>query len=98
MISQGIRIENIAYSTDFNVIPDESFTKLKNLDIWIIDCIRYSYSTTHSYLRNTLMLINKVRPKLSILTHMGHEIEYATILRMLPKNVITAYDNVKISM
>ena len=96
IISQGIRLDNVAYSTDFNEISEESLAKLENLDVWIVDCLRYSYAPTHSYLEKSLFLIEKVKPKLAVLVHMGHEIEYEEISKILPKNVIAAYDNMKI--
>ena len=96
IISQGIRLDNVAYSTDFNEIPEESLAKLENLDVWIVDCLRYSYAPTHSYLEKSLLLIERVKPKLAVLVHMGHEIEYEEISKILPKNVIAAYDNMKI--
>ena len=96
IISQGIRLDNVAYSTDFNEIPEESLAKLENLDVWIVDCLRYSYAPTHSYLEKSLLLIERVKPKLAVLVHMGHEIEYEEISKILPKNIIAAYDNMKI--
>ncbi|WHA05541.1 MBL fold metallo-hydrolase [Candidatus Bandiella numerosa] len=96
IVSQGIRLNNIAYSTDFNEIAEESLAKLENLDVWIVDCLRYSYAPTHSYLEKSLLLVERVKPKLAVLTHMGHEIEYEEISKILPKNVIAAYDNMKI--
>ena len=96
IISQGIRLDNVAYSTDFNEIPEESLAKLENLDVWIVDCLRYSYAPTHSYLEKSLLLIERVKPKLAVLVHMGHEIEYEEVSKILPKNIIAAYDNMKI--
>ena len=96
IISQGIRLDNVAYSTDFNEIPEESLAKLENLDVWIVDCLRYSYAPTHSYLEKSLLLIERVKPKLAVLVHMGHEIEYEVMSKILPKNIIAAYDNMKI--
>ena len=96
VVSQGIRLNNIAYSTDFHQIPSSSLEKLKNLDIWIIDCLRYFYTPNHSYLEKSLLLIELLKPKLAVLTHMAHEIEYEEISKILPKNVIAAYDNLKI--
>ena len=96
IISQGIRLDNVAYSTDFNEIPEESLAKLENLDVWIVDCLRYSYAPTHSYLEKSLLLIERVKPKLAVLVHMGHEIEYEEMSKILPKNIIAAYDNMKI--
>jgi phosphoribosyl 1,2-cyclic phosphate phosphodiesterase len=96
IVSQGIRLDNMAYSTDFNEISEESLAKLENLDVWIVDCLRYSYAPTHSYLEKSLLLIERVKPKLAVLVHMGHEIEYEEISKILPKNIIAAYDNMKI--
>jgi len=96
IVSQGIRLDNVAYSTDFNEISEESLAKLENLDVWIVDCLRYSYAPTHSYLEKSLLLIERVKPKLAVLVHMGHEIEYEEISKILPKDIIAAYDNMKI--
>ena len=97
IISQGIRLNNIAYSTDFNEISESSIAELKDLDIWIIDCLRYFYTPTHSYLEKSLLLIERIKPKLAVLTHMSHDIEYEEISKILPKGVIAAYDNLKLS-
>ncbi len=43
----GFRIGNIAYCTDCNAIPEESFPLLRNLDILIIDALRYEKHPTH---------------------------------------------------
>lgn len=96
IISRGLIFDNIAYSVDFNHIPATTLKKLSGIKVWIIDCLRYSYSTSHSYLEKTLSLIETVRPELAVLTHMGHDIEYHEISKILPKNVIVAYDNMHI--
>lgn len=97
IISQGLRFGDIAYSTDFNHISEESIKELQNLKVWIVDCLRYYYAVTHSYLERTLLLIERVNPKLAVLTHMGHDIEYDEISKILPKNVIAGFDNMVIS-
>ena len=97
-ISQGLRFGDIAYSTDFNYIPKQSIAELQNLKIWIVDCLRYYYALTHSYLERTLLLIEQIKPKLAILTHMGHDIDYDEISKILPLNVIPGFDNMKIKI
>ncbi|OYW94354.1 MAG: hypothetical protein B7Z23_03730, partial [Pseudomonadales bacterium 32-61-5] len=37
----GYRIGNFAYSTDVNNIPEASLEVLDNLDVWLVDCLRY---------------------------------------------------------
>ena len=98
ILSRGIRIKNFAYSTDFNEIPEESVEYLNDLEIWVVDCTRYSYAETHSYYEKTLMLIERFKPKLAVLTHMSHEIEYEEISKIIPKGVIAAYDNLIINI
>ena len=41
----GYRINDFAYCVDTNNIPEESYVKLENLEVLIIDALRY---TTHS--------------------------------------------------
>jgi phosphoribosyl 1,2-cyclic phosphate phosphodiesterase len=98
IISQGLRFRDVVYSTDFSEIPEESIVYLQNLKVWVVDCLRYYYSPTHSHLEKTLSLIERHRPKLAILTHMSHDIDYDEISKILPKNVIAAFDNMKIEL
>lgn len=90
--SAGFRFGKLAYSTDCTGFPDQSFEILQDLDIWIIDCLRYHFSYPHSAYETTLNLIEKVKPKQAILTHMAHEMDYDELIRILPKNVTPAYD------
>ncbi len=98
MNSIGFKVGNfIAYSTDAIRLNKESLDMLKGIEVWIIDCLRYSYSPSHSYLEQTLAWIDIVKPKTAILTHLGHEMDYEELKRILPNGVIPAYDGLKIS-
>jgi len=98
MISLGIRIGNFAYSTDVSELSEKNIELLKNLDVWIVDCMRYHWAPTHSSYETTLDWISRLQPKQAILTHMAHEIEYEQISRMLPANVQAAYDGMIITL
>ena len=97
VITTGFRFGDIAYSTDVNEFPEESFEMLKGVKVWIVDCLRYYWAPTHSHLDMTLRWINRVKPKLAILTHMAHDIDYNEIIKIIPKNVIPAFDGMVIS-
>ena len=88
----GYRIGNIAYSTDTDVLPEAAFAALQGVDIWIVDCLRYTKSPSHSNLENTLQWIAKIKPRLAVLTHMGHELEYDYLSKELPGGVVPGYD------
>ncbi|MDC3091213.1 MBL fold metallo-hydrolase [Rickettsiales bacterium] len=94
-ISTGFRINNIAISTDVVDLDAEAFDNLNNLDLWIVDCLRFKPHKTHAHLEKTLQWIDKVKPKKSILTHMNYEVDYDAISKMLPKNCYAAYDGMK---
>lgn len=98
IISLGIRIGNFAYSTDISELGEKNIELLKNLDVWIVDCMRYHWAPTHSHYGRTLDWIARLQPKLAILTHMAHEIEYEQISKLLPANVVAGYDGMVITL
>ena len=46
--SIGYGLGNFAYSTDVNEFPKESYKLLQDLDLWIVDCVRYEPHYSHS--------------------------------------------------
>jgi phosphoribosyl 1,2-cyclic phosphate phosphodiesterase len=94
----GFRFGNIAYSTDVNAFPETSEKHLYDLDLWIVDCLRYEKAPTHAHLDLTLEWITKYKPKRAILTHMSHDFEYDKLMQALPENVEPAYDGMQIAL
>lgn len=94
----GFRMGNFAYSTDVNQLPEASFERLKGLDVWIVDCLRYHEAPTHAHLELTLSWIESVKPKRAILTHMAHQLEYEELLAKLPAGVEPGYDGMVIEL
>ena len=81
-----------AYAPDVNKIDEKDLRYLKNLKYFIVDCLRYNFHPTHYNLKNVLKLIDKIKPKKTILTNLSNEIDYNEIKNLLPKNVIPAHD------
>lgn len=98
MPTMGLRVGNFAYSTDVNNLPEESMQTLENLDVWVVDCLRYSSAPTHAHLDMTLEWIERLKPKKAILTHMAHELEYDSLKERLPDHVEPAYDGMVIHL
>jgi phosphoribosyl 1,2-cyclic phosphate phosphodiesterase len=92
----GVRIGDMAYSTDVNHLTDEAFNALHGVRIWVVDCLRPSPSPTHAHLELTLKWIARVRPERAILTHMSHEFDYEILSASLPKGVEMAWDGMTI--
>jgi phosphoribosyl 1,2-cyclic phosphate phosphodiesterase len=94
----GYRIGKFAYSTDTDQLPETAFAALAGVDTWIVDCLRYNVSYTHSHLARTLDWIARVKPRMAILTHMAHDFEYARLSCELPAGVMAGYDGMVIEL
>ena len=81
-----------AYVSDVNEIYKKDFKKLKNLNYFIVDCLRYSYHPSHFNLDSVLKLVKELKPKKTILTNLANDIDYKKIQKYLPSNVKPAYD------
>ena len=61
----------------------------------IIDCLWFREHPSHLNLENSLKLINKFKPKKSILTNLHSDLDYDDLKKLLPKNIIPAYDGLE---
>ena len=88
--------DKCAYAPDVNKIDNKDLKYLKNLKYLIVDCLRYNFHPTHFNLEDVLKLINKIKPKKTILTNLSNEIDYSEIKKLLPKNVSPAHDGLTV--
>ncbi|MBI2793088.1 MAG: MBL fold metallo-hydrolase [Ignavibacteria bacterium] len=89
----GYRIGGMAYCTDTNFIPPSSMDLLKDLDVLIIDGLRWERHPTHFTVSEALNIVSIVRPKIAYLTHIAHQLKHAETEARLPPYVNLAYDN-----
>ncbi|HEX5081156.1 MAG TPA: MBL fold metallo-hydrolase [Blastocatellia bacterium] len=85
-----------AFITDCNQIPGESLDKLRDLDLLIIDAVRYKPHPTHLSVEQSLAYIAELKPRRALLTHISHDIKHDETSRRLPENVTLAYDGLQI--
>lgn len=93
----GYRIGNLAYLTDVSHIPESSMPLLENLDILLLDCLRFKKHYTHINLEQSLEYVNRIKPRSTYLIHMTHELEYDAVSRLLPQDVHVGYDGLKLT-
>jgi phosphoribosyl 1,2-cyclic phosphate phosphodiesterase len=96
IMALGFRIGGVAYTPDLNGIPDESLAALTGLDVWIVDALKRTPHPSHLSLAETLAWIQRLKPKLAILTNMHVDMDYETLCKELPPNIRPAYDGLKI--
>jgi phosphoribosyl 1,2-cyclic phosphate phosphodiesterase len=91
----GFRIDDVAYCTDVNEIPRDSWPLLEGLRILVLDALRFKPHPGHFSLNEALEVIERVRPARAYLTHMTHELEHEATNKLLPPGVELAYDGLK---
>ena len=88
----GFRIGDVAYCTDVNKIPKESWPLLDRLRVLVLDALRYKPHPGHFSLDEALEVIDRVKPAQANLSHRSHDLDHAETNRRLPANVELAYD------
>lgn len=93
----GFRIGDFAYVTDAKTIPDEELDKLRNLDVLVLNALRFKDHFAHFTIEEALMIIEELKPRKAFLTHFCHEIgKHCDFEKTLPPNVFPAYDGLVI--
>ncbi|HEX7761606.1 MAG TPA: MBL fold metallo-hydrolase [Caulobacteraceae bacterium] len=96
--SLGYRFGNIAYSSDVVDLPEASFDALRDLDLWIVDALRYTPHPTHAHVDKALAWIERVKPRRAILTNMHIDLDFVELSRRLPPGVEPAYDGMSLRL
>jgi phosphoribosyl 1,2-cyclic phosphate phosphodiesterase len=80
----------LGYIIDCREVPELILKTFRDaeLEILVIDCLRYTPHQTHLHLDLTLEYIKSINPKLAVLTHMGHEMDYLDLTHQLRKQGI----------
>jgi len=90
--------EKTAYISDCNDLSIVKMEKLKNLNYLIIDCLQRKKNFAHFKLKECLFVHRLLKPKKTILTNLKYNLNYNSLLRILPKNVLPAYDGMKLKL
>jgi phosphoribosyl 1,2-cyclic phosphate phosphodiesterase len=94
----GFRIGNIAYCTDTNGIPPESWPLLEGLDVLILDALRHRPHVTHFSLDEAVATAARIGAKRTLFTHVSHDLEYVETNRALPVGMELAYDGQRLPL
>jgi len=88
----GLRFGKFAYSTDLVRLPEPGFDTLEGVHTWVIGVFTDRDHMTHVNLKTALEWIDRVKPKRVILTHLGPDLDYDELRKVLPDHVEPAYD------
>jgi phosphoribosyl 1,2-cyclic phosphate phosphodiesterase len=94
----GYRIGDAAYTPDLSDIPRESWPALENLDLWIVDGLRYAPHPSHFSVNDALSWIDRFKPRRAVITNMHSDLDYEVLRQGLPENVVPAYDGMRLTV
>ncbi len=92
----GFRSDWFAYSTDVSDLDRTALDALACVDTWVIDCFQREKHGGHAHLAQVLDWVSTLRPRRTLLTHMGPDLDWAWMERHLPAGVEAAYDGMVI--
>ena len=81
-----------AYASDVSDITNKNLRLFYNLNYLVIDCLREASHYSHYNLYDILNLIKDIKPKKTILTNLDNSMDYESLKRKLPNNIVPAYD------
>lgn len=98
LVSLGLRIGGFAYSTDVVALDDAAFAALAGIDTWVVDCfLRTGHHWTHANLSIVTGWVERLKPRRSILTHMGPDMDWAWMRQHLPPGMEAGYDGMELT-
>jgi phosphoribosyl 1,2-cyclic phosphate phosphodiesterase len=95
----GYRIDDFAYLTDVKTIEASELSKLKNVNVLVVNALREESHHSHFNLQEALDFIELVQTQKAYLTHISHILGFhEAVQQKLPANVYLAYDNLQINL
>lgn len=86
----------LAYCTDVNGIPPETWPMLSGLDTLVLDMLRERHHATHFCLPQSLAVAHQAGARQTVFTHMTHDVRHAELSGRLPPGVLLGYDGMHI--
>jgi len=97
--SLGLRIGGFAYCTDVVRLDDTALNSLENLDIFVVDCFTLrDPHPTHAHLDRVRAWVERLKPKQTILTHMGPNMDYGWLVKNLPPGMVPGHDGMVLTI
>ena len=94
----GFRIGGLAYLPDAVRIPEDSWPVLADLDVFIVDALRYKPHPTHAHVAMALDWIERAAPRHAVLTNMHVDLDHAVLESETPDHVTPAHDGMVLDL
>lgn len=87
-----------AYTTDVVRLSDGALDALRGLKLWVVGALGDQSHPTHAHVGRVLEWVERIRPRRTVLTHMGVGLDYDSLRRQLPAGVEPGYDGMVIDI
>lgn len=95
----GFRVKDFCYVTDMNYISEDERSKMKNLDVLVINGLRKETHISHFTLDEAIEVIQDLKPKKAFITHISHQLgKHEEVEKELPENIYLAYDGLSLNL
>lgn len=95
----GFRIDtgasSLAYAPDCSRFPAEAHATVRGVGVMILDALRHKPHGSHLTVRESLQVLGRIGAPRSYLTHLGHDLDHATLAAELPAGVQPACDGLR---
>lgn len=97
--SLGFRVGGFAYSTDVVRLDELALRILEGVDTWVVGCVcREGPHPTHAYLDLVYSWVARIRPRRTVLTHMGTDMDWAWLKANLPPGIEPGFDGMELEL
>lgn len=93
----GFRIGNLAYCTDVSFIPEDSFDKLKGLDVLVLDALQWRKHSTHFNTEEAVEAAKRIGAAQTYFTHISHGMSHKSADGKLPPGMQLGYDGLRVT-
>ena len=97
--SLGFRTSGFAYSTDVVRLEEPALQILAGVDTWVVGCaLRHGPHPTHAHLDLVYEWVGRIRPRRTVLTHMGTGMDWGWLVANLPPGIEPGFDGMVLAL
>jgi phosphoribosyl 1,2-cyclic phosphate phosphodiesterase len=89
---------SLAYVPDCKLMPDSTLDLIRNVDVMILDALRYTQHKTHMTIDESVAALQLIGANQSYLVHLCHDTDHTVLDASLPPGINVSYDGMDIML